>query len=97
MTYIHDFTGRSISEDVYISLPDTERMHYHPVREENIAADLIEIGLEAALSGIILGDPGSDSDSSNFDPFTDKSSDSAGFDSGFGGGDYSGGGAGGDF
>lgn len=96
MMYIHDYTGVRITPSAYRELPREEQRSYHIEQVSNTASDLIQLGIEAGIAGIILGDFSSGAEEpSSFDPFTDNSSN--GFDSGFGGGDYSGGGAGGDY
>jgi uncharacterized membrane protein YgcG len=100
MTYIHDFTGREISHETYLGMPYNEQRQYHlkEKRHDSVASELIDLGIQAAALGIILGDYSSDSNpSDNLTSSGSFDAPSSGFDEGFGGGDYSGGGAGGDF
>lgn len=59
MMYVHDTTGREITTDTYLALPSTEQQSYRPRlerRSDSLSSDMIDIGIEAATFGIVLGD-----------------------------------------
>ena len=98
MTYIHDFSGRTISRDAYLALPSYEQRQYHPIqsrtsRHTDDGIDLVDVGIGMAI-GYLLGN--NDDSGSNSSPDSGNSSSSS-FDEGFGGGGYSGGGVGSDY